>query len=195
MSPLKSLLKKGVKFDWLPEHEQAFNKAREHLGSAKVLTFYDPSRPTRLIADASRLNGLGFVLKQEVDHEVWKTVQAGSRFLSSAETRYAMIELELLAIAWAAKKCAKFIEGLPSERFEIWTDHQPLVPILSKYSLPEIENKRLQRLRMKLDHLQFRVKWVKGKDNVEADSLSRAPCSRAKSDDELDEKLLWLGWP
>ena len=65
LAPLKSLLKKGIKFDWLPEHEEAFLKAREHLSSSKALTYYDPSRKTRLIADASRLFGLGFVLKQE----------------------------------------------------------------------------------------------------------------------------------
>ena len=188
LAPLKSLLKKGTKFQWLPEYETAFQKAREHLSSPKVLAYYNPNRRTRLIADASRLNGLGFVLKQEVDPDVWKTVQAGSRFLTPAETRYAMIELELLAIAWACRKCAMFVEGLPRDQLEIWTDHQPLVPILSRYTLPKIENKRLQRLRMKVDHLQFTVKWVKGKDNVEADCLSRAPCMEAQAEDELDEE-------
>ncbi len=113
---MKSLLKKGIKFDWLLEHKEAYLKACEHLGLLKALTYYDPSRKTRLIADASRLFGLGFVLKQEVESDVWKMVQAGSRFLSNAETRYAMIELELLATAWAAKKCALFIEGLPQDR-------------------------------------------------------------------------------
>ena len=186
LSPLKSLLKKGIKFAWLPEHQTAFEEARKHLSSSKTLAYYDPSRQTRLICDASRLFGLGFVLKQQVDG-IWKTVQAGSRFLSPAETRYAMIELELLAIAWAAKKTAMFIEGLPRSQLEIWTDHQPLVPILERYSLPEIENKRLQRLKMKIMHLQYTVKWVKGTENIEADCLSRAPHAKPKFSDQLDE--------
>jgi len=63
------------------------------------------------------------------------------------DTLYA-IKPEMLAIAWAAKKCVMFIERMPKTRLEIWTDHQPLVPILERYSLPEIENKRLQRLKM-----------------------------------------------
>ncbi len=187
LSPFKSLLKKGTKFDWLPEFQTAFEKARTHLSSTKALAFYDVTKPTRLIADASRLFGLGFVLKQEVEPTVWRTVQAGSRFLSPAETRYAMVELELLAICWATNKCKMFIEGLPRAQFEIWTDHAPLVPILDKFSLPEIENKRLQRLKMKLEHLTFRTKWIKGEDNVEADCLSRNPCTKAKASDELDE--------
>ncbi len=96
--------------------------------------------------------------------------------------------MSTIVLVWFC--AALFIEGLPRDRLEIWTDHQPLVPILSKYSLPEIDNKRLQRLRMKLDHLQFTIKWVKGKDNVEADTLSRAPCVKARADDELDENLV-----
>ena len=55
------------------------------------------------------------------------------------------------------------------------------------YSLAEIENKRLQRLRMKIDHLSYSVEWIKGCDNKEADALSRAPSSRATVDDEIDE--------
>lgn len=154
------------------------------MSKEKWLTYYDHRRPTRLYTDASRLNGLGFILKQLVDGQ-WKVVQAGSRFLAPAETRYAMIELELLAITWAAKKTAAFIEGI---KFELFTDHKPLVPILEHYSLAEIENKRLQRLKMKIDHLQFEVRWIDGKKNVEADALSRAPLREATNDDLMDEE-------
>ena len=92
LSPMKSLLKKGVMFQFLPEHEVAFKAAREHLASTRTLAYYCPRRMTRLVVDASRLTGLGFVLKQQQDDGMWKAVQAGSRFLTSAETRYAMIE-------------------------------------------------------------------------------------------------------
>ena len=189
LAPLKTLLKKGIQFLWLPEHQTAFLAAREHLASEKVLAYYCPKKQTRLIADASRLNGLGFVLKQLQENDQWRTVQAGSRFLTSAETRYAMCELEMLAIAWACQKCAMFVEGLPRSRFEIWTDHQPLVPILDKQSLPDITNKRLQRLKMKVEHLTFTTQWIKGEENIEADTLSRHPWARANETDEIDEDV------
>jgi len=99
-----------------------------------------------------------------------------------------MVELELLAICWAAKKCANFIDGLPLKLFEIWTDHAPLIPILNKYTLPEIENKRLQRLRAKLDHLQFHAVWIKGSDNTEADVLSRIPHRKAGKEDIIEDE-------
>ena len=68
--PMKPLLKKGIKFQWLPEYQAAFERARDHLASNKCLAYYDPRLPTRLVVDASRLNGLGFVLKQlQLDEE------------------------------------------------------------------------------------------------------------------------------
>jgi hypothetical protein len=80
-----------------------------------------------------------------------------------------MVELELLAICWAVKKCTSFIDSLPLKNFEIWTVHASLIPILNKRTLPKIENKRLQPLQAKLDHLQFNTMWIKGKANTEDD--------------------------
>jgi hypothetical protein len=129
LDPLSPLLKTGYTWEWTTQHEEAFTAARTLLSTVRDLAFYDPKRPTSLHVDASRLNGLGFLLKQLDDSKVWRVVQAGSRFLSSAESRYAMIELECLSAAWAMNKCRQFLEGLPS--FELVTDHKPLVPILT----------------------------------------------------------------
>jgi hypothetical protein len=64
------------------------------------------------------------------------------------------------------------------------------VPILENQKLPDIANKRLQRLKMKLEHLTFTTHWIKGKDNIEADTLSRHPCATAEKEDELDEEVV-----
>lgn len=149
------------------------------------MAFYDAGLPTDLRVDASLLNGLGFVLKQQGDDGIWKTVQAGSRFLSSAESRYAMIELECLAAAWAMYKCRQFLEGLPS--FILTTDHRPLVPILNDYSLDKLDNPRLLRLRLKMQRFSFVAQWIAGKVNKDADALSRAPIVAAIAEDELGE--------
>ena len=42
---------------------------------------------------------------------------------------------------------------------------------------------------MKLDHLTFVTKWVKGTDNIEADCLSRHPHAQPDEEDELDELI------
>ena len=89
MEPFRPLLQKNSCYLWLPEHEQAFNEAKHCLSSPLVLTYFAVNRPTLLATDASRLHGHGFVLLQMVDG-IWKPVQAGSRFLTPTESRYAM---------------------------------------------------------------------------------------------------------
>jgi hypothetical protein len=82
-------------------------------------------------------------------------------------------------------KCRQFIEGLP--HFELVTDHRPLIPILNDYSLDKLDNPRILRLRLKMQRYQFTARWVRGKDNLDADALSRAPVDIASPDDELAE--------
>ena len=158
------------------------NETKSRLNSAPVWTYFAVDRKTILATDASHLKGLGFVLLQLVD-DVWKPVQAGSRFLTPAESRYAMIELEALATCWAMKKCNMFVQGLP--HFTLLTDHQPLIPILNSMGIADVENPRLQRLMMKMLPYSFTAEWVKGKDHLAADALSRFPVDQPSLDDEL----------
>jgi hypothetical protein len=62
--PLRPLLKKNAVFLWLPEHEEAFARVKDALTSPLVVRFFDPSLPTELLTDASRLKGLGYALIQ-----------------------------------------------------------------------------------------------------------------------------------
>jgi len=101
------------------------------------------AKPTRLCTDASR-QGLGFVLQQQTHDGKWTLIQAGCRFLFDTESRYAIIELELLAVCWAILKCHVFLAGL--QHFQVFTDRNPLIPILNNHRLDEIENPCLQRL-------------------------------------------------
>ena len=113
-------------------------------------------------------------------------MQAGSRFLSPAESRYAVIELELLAVTWAVIKCKMFLSGL--QHFQLVTDHNPLVPILNSHRLDEIENPRLQRLRTKLMAYNFTAVWCKGKTNTAPDALSRHPVLEPSRGDAVAEQ-------
>ena len=85
------------------------------------------NKPTRLCTDAS-CQGLGFVLQQCDTSGTWTLVQAGSRFLTDAESRYAIIELEMLAVAWAT---FLFLAGF--QHFQVVTDHNPLIPVLNHH--------------------------------------------------------------
>jgi transposase InsO family protein len=185
LRPLAPLLRKEFVWEWTMQHEKDFKAARESLSSSSELSFYDSAAPTSLHVDASRLRGLGFILRQQKADGSWNVVQAGSRFLSDAESRYAMIELECLAAAWAMRKCRQFLEGLPS--FQLVTDHRPLIPILNDYHLDKLDNPRILRLRLSMQRYSFVAVWVPGKNNVMADALSRSPVDRPSESDEIAE--------
>ena len=145
-----------------------------------VLSPFNPENETVLETDASRLKGLGYALRQ-LHNGKWHLIQCGSRYLSDTETRYPTTELEMLAIVWATKKCKNFLLGLP--HFSIKTDHRPLIPILDSKGLGEVENQRLQRLKEKLMPFSFTTHWVKGKENIIPDVLSRSPVGKPTPED------------
>ena len=104
--------------------------------------------------------GVGFVLQQQLAEGKCVLIQAGSCFLTPTEARYAVIELELLAVAWAVMKCKIFLLGL--QHFTIITNHNPLIPILNNHRLDEIETPWLQHLRTRLVAFNFTAQWYKG---------------------------------
>ena len=171
LTPLHPLLSTKNDFLWLRDYQQAFTAIESALTIAPVLSYFNISKPTRLCTDASR-HGLGFILQQNTAG-TWNLIQAGSWFLTDTETRYAAIELEVLAVCWAISKCKLFLSGL--QHFIVITDHNLLMPILNNYHLDEIENPHLQRLKTRLMAYNFTAQWLKGANNSAPNALSWHP--------------------
>ena len=184
LTPLRPLLSTKNDFTWAADHDHAFTTIKQSLTVAPILSFFDATRPSRLCTDASR-HGLGFVLQQRTPEGTWTLIQAGSRFLTDTESRYAVIELEMLAVCWAVCKCNLFLAGL--QHFTVVTDHNPLIPIMNSHRLDEIENPRLQRLKTKLMAYNFMAEWLKGSKNDAPDALSRNPVSDPEPHELLAE--------
>lgn len=115
----------------------------------------------------------------------WRLVQCGSRFVSDAESRYAMVELEMKGVEWALKPCRLFLIGL--QKLTVIVDHQALVPILNKFTLDAVENPRLQRMKEHTFHFNFEAVWKKGKEHAIPDALSCAPVSTPTPVDIADD--------
>ncbi|XP_076032421.1 uncharacterized protein LOC143020148 [Oratosquilla oratoria] len=182
--PLRPLLSPKRSFTWTPDHDKAFADVKRALSSPPVLAPFDSALPVVLQTDDSRLYGIGYALLQDHGQGHLRLIQCGSRFLTDAETRYATIELEMLAVTWATPKCKLYLFGVPP--FTLLTDHRPLIPILNSYTLDAVENPRLQRLKERLSSFVFTAKWCAGKQLCIPDALSQAPVSRPTPEDETD---------
>ncbi|XP_064105993.1 uncharacterized protein LOC135215363 [Macrobrachium nipponense] len=155
---LRPLISPKRTFVWTPDHDEAFQRvkvsshqstsSRPSLTQTYLLFFRRTLHAsTALDMPSCRTYGNGHL----------RLVQCGSRFLADAETRYATIELEMLAVVWAMSKCRLYLAGL--QNFTLMTDHRPLIPILNSYTLDAIENSRLQRLKEKISPYIFTAVW------------------------------------
>ena len=174
LKPLTLLLHKNVSWVWDVAQSEAFKQLKEILVSPDVLTLYDHKNSLCVQADSSAY-GLGAVLCQKIQHK-WKPVCYASRSLTPTECRYATIEKEALAITWA---CDRFQQYLFGKEFIIYTDHSPLVSLLSKKRLDDMPL-RVQRFRMRLMRYSYDVQYIPGSKQIVADALSRAPVTDVK---------------
>ena len=173
MENLRPLLSDKNQFIWTPEHEQSLQHIKEFIcnPNGPVLRYYDPDLPLHLYTDASR-QGLGFALVQPSPNEPDHLIKCGSRTISDAESRYAICELECVAIYFAINKCSFYLVG---KNFTVKTDHKSLESIFNGKNIDAIYNARIQRLVARLAGYVFNVEFISGKRNAFADFLSRHP--------------------
>ena len=162
--PLRRLCEKNNLFCWESQQEQAFTKAKQLVTMEPVLAYYDANKPVTIQCDSSD-KCLGCTILQD-----GKPIAFASTALSPAQQRYAVIEKEMLAICFAAKKFSTYILGKDDVTVE--TDHKPLEAIFKKSLLTAPI--RLQRMMLQLQRYNLRVKYIKGSTQYIADLLSRA---------------------
>ena len=181
-APLRSLLDKKNVWTWDHAQEEAWNHLKQCLTQEPVLHFYDCKKTTKLSADASK-NGLGAVLLQQHDDN-WVPIAYASRSMTDAETRYAQIEKELLAITFACERFHQYIYG---QQVQVETDHKPLIPLFVK-SLNDCPL-RIQRLLIRVQRYDLKVSYTPGKYMYTADTLSRAVDPQADMTSQTEEDV------
>ena len=176
--PLHRLTKKDVPFHWNSDCETAFERLKECLMTAPILSYPQcgPDKRFILETDASGL-GLGAILSQEQEGQVHPIAYA-SRTLDPHECNYGISELETLALVWAVRHFRPYILG---HHTVAYTDHSACTSLLNN---PRPTGK-LARWALTIQELDLEIKHRSGKSNSNADALSRNPVAQVNSVETL----------
>ena len=196
MQPFRSLLKPGNKFEWTPDLEKSFKTSKQVIIQEieKGVKIFNKSKPTCLATDWSK-TGIGFWLFQKHCRCIgskpfccrsgWQITLVGSRFTQAAESRYAPVEGEALAVVYALEKAKYFVLGCPD--LTIAVDHKPLLKLFGDRSLDDIPNSRLRNLKEKTLRYRFQMVHIPGAKHLAADGISRHPVKQGCINEDQDE--------
>ena len=177
-APLRTLLKNDVAFTWEANEQQAFDEIKALISSAPLLKYFNPDLPVEIQTDASS-SGLGACLMQG-----GQPVQYASRALTETEKRYSQIEKEMLSVVFGLTRFYTYTYG---RKVIVHNDHKPLAAVLKR---PVGENPfRLQRMLCRIMGYDLDFKYIKGKDLLIADALSRSHTTnhtRSQSEEEIE---------
>jgi len=164
---LTEQLRGSERLNWGKPQQRAFDALKAALMSRPVLHAPDRSKPFWLMADASRM-AISAILMQPGDSDGGPPVVIAyaSRNLLDRETRYPVIELELLAIIWGLQKFRHFLYGA-TQRSRVYSDHRPIAWLNSLVK----HSSRLARAALILTEYDVDVTYVKG--HHIADALTR----------------------
>lgn len=151
------------------ECQEAFEHLKHALVEPPVLAYADFSKPFVLYTDASN-QGLGAVLANVQDDKEYVIAYASQSLHPTEQNdkNYSSFKIELLALKWAITE--KFKDYLMGAKFVVFTDNNSVAHQQSaKLGATE------QRWEAQLAAFDFEVKYRAGRENVNADALSRFP--------------------
>ena len=157
--------KKKFKVNWGPEQQEAFETLQRLCTEAPILAYADFKSPFILYTDASS-DGLGAVLYQYQDNQR-RVIAYASRSLSPVKRNYPAHKLEFLALKWAITD--KFHEYLYGAEFQVFTDNNPLMYILTTAKLDATGHRWVAAL----SNYTFSISYKPGRNNTDVDALSR----------------------
>ena len=158
---------KDKSLSWTTEETTAFQEIKDALQEATTLHFSLPtSTYFQLVTDSSQTS-IGAALHQMIDgHPV--PLDFYSKKLSEAQQKYSAFDRELLAAYFAVLHFKHLLEG---RNVTLCSDHKPLVSAF--YSKTPAKSDRQQRHLSVLTEYVTSMSYVRGEDNIVADTFSR----------------------
>ena len=171
LDPLYAALKGKPKprlLKWSPEMQSSFDAVKEALASAALLHHPRPGAQLALTTDASDI-AIGGVLEQR-GPKGWEPLSFYSAKLQDHQRKWPPYDRELLAAFRGVRHFKSMVEG---RQFTLYTDHQSLVPSMTKKTDPQT-SRQIYQLAC-ISEYTTDIRYIEGKSNVVADALSRPP--------------------
>ena len=178
LKPIYDLTKKGRRFLWEKEQQQAFDEIKRRLQRPPVLHLPDRQGRFQLYSDTSKF-ATGSALYQ-VQNGQPRLIAYASKRMPEAAKNYSITELEMCGLAI---NIATFAHLLKKVDFDAIVDHLAITHIMR--SKVEPATTRIKRLLELLSPYSFNLYYIKGKDMVLSDFLSRQ-----KADDSNPHELI-----
>ena len=166
LKPIYDLTRKGRPFAWQQEQQTAFEEIKSRLQKPPILHLPDGKGRFHLYSDTSKY-ATGSALYQ-IQNGKPKLIAYASKRLPEAARNYSITELEMCGLAI---NIASFAHLLKKVDFDAIVDHLALVHILKSKTEPATA--RIKRLLEILSAYSFNLYYMKGKDMILSDFLSR----------------------
>ena len=172
LKPIYDLTRKGRPFIWEDEQQKVFEEIKSRLQKCSVLSMPDRKGRFILYFDTSKL-ATGSALYQIQDGKP-KLIAYVSKRMSDAAKTYSITELEMCGLAI---NIGSFAHLLKRVDFHAVVDHLAIMQIMK--SKMEPATNRIKRLLEILSTYFFNLYYIKGKDMVLSDFLSRQQGDRS----------------
>ena len=166
LKPIYDLTRKGKQFVWEKEQQEAFEEIKQTLQKAPVLHIPDRVGRFQLYSDTSKY-ATGGALYQ-IQNGKPKLIAYSSKRLPETARNYSIMELEMCGLAI---NIASFAHLLRKVDFDAIVDHLVITQIMR--SKVELATNRIKRLLEVLSAYSLNLYYIKGKDMVLSDFLSR----------------------
>ena len=175
VEPMQSLLKKGVKFEWLPAHDQAFKLLKFAITKLPPNKKFEKGKFNHLITDSSEVAAAWILIQtdSEDDNVIREDniVMFYSFAFNSAQKSYNITQKEFFAAVHALQYLYEDLQGLP---VYISTDHKALTWLMKNAT--EAGTRTSRNWMHLLTQFDLRIRWIPGSANVLANDLSRMYC-------------------
>ena len=178
LKPIYDLTRKGRQFIWGNEQQQAFDEIKRRLQRPPVLHLPNRHGHFQLYSDTSKF-ATGSALYQ-IQNGQPRLIAYASKRMPEAAKNYSITELEMCGLAM---NIATFSHLLKKVDFDAIVDHLAITHIMRSKAEPATT--RIKRLLELLSPYSFNLYYIKGKDMVLSDFLSRQ-----KTDDSNPHELI-----